>query len=74
MISDLFSKDSEKIKAEMKRQFDAEMKEMDDMLRQEGYKQGQKEIVINMKNKGLSIEEIINMTGLDYSEVQKFLN
>ena len=86
MISDLFSKDSEKIKAEMKRQFDAEMKEMDDMLRQEGYKQGHKqgleegqkqrdrEYVLRLQEKGFSIDEIADITGLDNDTIQEILS
>ena len=77
--------EAKKIREEWDRQFEAEMKELDDICRQEGFEQGmakgleqgkqeiRSKIVRNMKEQGFSVEVIAECVGLSPEEVKEII-
>jgi len=85
MMKEMTLDEAKKIREEWDRQFEAEMKELDDICRQEGFEQGmakgleqgkqeiRSKIVRNMKEQGFSVEVIAECVGLSPEEVKEII-
>ena len=77
MMKEMTLDEAKKIREEWDRQFEAEMKELDDICRQEGYEQGKQDAEIlfvrKMHEQGFSDDVIAKCTDLSLEEVKRLL-